>query len=104
MAKLSAYRQREVLRVERERETPGDDLCALLITALESNGATPRSRDILVVTSKIVSKAEGRFVDLATLEPRLTQIATAARGEVGVSLFHVESGVRLFSFPRSRST
>jgi len=28
MAKLSAYRQREVLRVERERETPGDDLCS----------------------------------------------------------------------------
>src|SRR5438477_319748 len=35
---------------------------------------------------------------LATLAPRLTQIATAARGEVGVSLFHVESGARLFSF------
>jgi beta-lactamase class A len=35
---------------------------------------------------------------LATLESRLTRIATAARGEVGVSLFHVESGARLFSF------
>src|SRR5437762_5127545 len=35
---------------------------------------------------------------LATLAPRLTQIATAARGKVGVSLFHVESGARLFSF------
>ncbi|HEY3044241.1 MAG TPA: serine hydrolase [Vicinamibacterales bacterium] len=35
---------------------------------------------------------------LATLESRLTGIATAARGEVGVSLFHVESGARLFSF------
>jgi beta-lactamase class A len=36
--------------------------------------------------------------DLATLEPRLTQIVSAARGQVGVSLFHVESGARLFSF------
>jgi beta-lactamase class A len=35
---------------------------------------------------------------LATLEPRLTNIASAARGDVGVSLFHVESGVRIFSF------
>ena len=35
---------------------------------------------------------------LATLEPRLTQLARAARGEVGVSLFHVETGTRLFSF------
>src|SRR5436190_23753589 len=35
---------------------------------------------------------------LATLESRLTQIASAARGEVGVALFHVESGARLFSY------
>jgi beta-lactamase class A len=35
---------------------------------------------------------------LATLSTRLTQVVTAARGEVGVSLFHVESGARLFSF------
>jgi len=35
--------------------------------------------------------------DLTTLEPRLTQIVSAARGQVGVSLFHVESGARLFS-------
>ena len=35
---------------------------------------------------------------LATLEPRLTQIVGAARGQVGVSLFDVESGARLFSF------
>ena len=36
--------------------------------------------------------------DLTTLEPRLTKIVSAARGQVGVSLFHVESGARLFSF------
>jgi beta-lactamase class A len=36
--------------------------------------------------------------NLATLEPRLTQIIHAARGQVGVSLFDVESGSRLFSF------
>jgi coenzyme F420-0:L-glutamate ligase/coenzyme F420-1:gamma-L-glutamate ligase len=48
---------------------PGDDLATLLIEALASNGVEPRSRDIVVVTSKIVSKAEGRFADLATLEP-----------------------------------
>jgi beta-lactamase class A len=35
---------------------------------------------------------------LATLESRLTRIVRAARGQVGVSLFHVESGARLFSF------
>ncbi len=51
------------------RVEPGDDLAALLIAALERKGEALRSRDILVVTSKIVSKAEGRYLDLATLEP-----------------------------------
>jgi beta-lactamase class A len=36
--------------------------------------------------------------DLSTLAPRLAQIVSAARGQVGVSLFHVESGAKLFSF------
>jgi coenzyme F420-0:L-glutamate ligase/coenzyme F420-1:gamma-L-glutamate ligase len=60
---------------------PGDDLCALLIAALEADGITPRSRDIVVVTSKIVSKAEGRFVDLAALEPseRARELAQITR-------------------------
>jgi coenzyme F420-0:L-glutamate ligase/coenzyme F420-1:gamma-L-glutamate ligase len=51
------------------RVEPGDDLAGLLIAALQGNGITLGSHDILVVTSKIVSKAEGRFLDLATLEP-----------------------------------
>jgi coenzyme F420-0:L-glutamate ligase/coenzyme F420-1:gamma-L-glutamate ligase len=59
----------------------GDDLCALLIAALEANGTTPRSRDIVVVTSKVVSKAEGRFVELAVLEPseRARELAQITR-------------------------
>lgn len=47
---------------------PGDDLAPLLRKAL--SGALPlASKDVLVVTQKIVSKAEGRFVDLATVTP-----------------------------------
>ena len=48
---------------------PGDDLCALLIAALARHAIVPERRDILVVTSKIVSKAEGRYRDLAGVEP-----------------------------------
>jgi coenzyme F420-0:L-glutamate ligase/coenzyme F420-1:gamma-L-glutamate ligase len=48
---------------------PGDDLAGLMIAALEASGVTPRTRDIVVVTSKIVSKAEGRFTDLSAIEP-----------------------------------
>ena len=46
---------------------PGDDLPALLAESLTP--LRPQAGDILVVTSKIVSKAEGRFVDLRDVEP-----------------------------------
>jgi coenzyme F420-0:L-glutamate ligase/coenzyme F420-1:gamma-L-glutamate ligase len=48
---------------------PGDDLAALLIAAIERGGLALQRHDILVVTQKIVSKAEGRYRDLATVEP-----------------------------------
>jgi coenzyme F420-0:L-glutamate ligase/coenzyme F420-1:gamma-L-glutamate ligase len=48
---------------------PGDDLARLLADAIVATGITPGATDILVVTQKIVSKAEGRFVDLATVTP-----------------------------------
>jgi coenzyme F420-0:L-glutamate ligase / coenzyme F420-1:gamma-L-glutamate ligase len=51
------------------RVRPGDDIARLLITALDQSGLVPRTRDVLVVTQKIVSKAEGRYLDLATIEP-----------------------------------
>lgn len=49
--------------------TPGDNLAALLSEALEVEGLRIRADDILVVTQKIVSKAEGRFVALDTVVP-----------------------------------
>jgi coenzyme F420-0:L-glutamate ligase / coenzyme F420-1:gamma-L-glutamate ligase len=50
---------------------PGDDLAALLGDAIERTpGATPvREDDVLVVTQKVVSKAEGAIVDLTTVQP-----------------------------------
>ena len=48
---------------------PGTDLGMLLIAALEAAALPLRSGDVLVVAQKIVSKAEGRYVDLATVEP-----------------------------------
>jgi len=47
----------------------GDDLAELIASALELNGVAPRGRDVLVVAQKIISKAEGRVVDLATVKP-----------------------------------
>ncbi len=48
---------------------PGDDLAAILITALDKAGLEPGKQDILVLAQKIVSKAEGRYVDLETVTP-----------------------------------
>lgn len=48
---------------------PGMDLPALILAAAEASRFTFAPGDILVVTSKIVSKAEGRLVDLRTVEP-----------------------------------
>jgi coenzyme F420-0:L-glutamate ligase/coenzyme F420-1:gamma-L-glutamate ligase len=48
---------------------PGDDLVAAIGDALDASGVGLTDDDVLVVTQKIVSKAEGRLVDLATVEP-----------------------------------
>jgi coenzyme F420-0:L-glutamate ligase / coenzyme F420-1:gamma-L-glutamate ligase len=48
---------------------PGDDLAGLLIAACERSALAPADGDIFVVAQKIVSKAEGRHVDLADVRP-----------------------------------
>lgn len=59
----------------------GADLAAILVDALQASAIAPRPGDVLVVTQKIVSKAEGRFVDLATVIPgeRATTLAETTR-------------------------
>ena len=59
----------------------GDDLAALIGDAA---GATPdvipfQPGDVLVVTQKVVSKAEGAVIDLRTIEPRPEATEFAAR-------------------------
>ena len=47
----------------------GDDLADILVDGLQKANIELADGDILVITSKIVSKAEGRMVDLATVTP-----------------------------------
>lgn len=47
----------------------GDDLPGLILDAVQKQGFVLADGDIVVVTSKIVSKAEGRMVRLADVEP-----------------------------------
>lgn len=59
----------------------GDDLAGLIAGALAREGLTPSDRDVIVVAQKIVSKAEGRMIDLATVTP--SPRASALAGEIG---------------------
>jgi F420-0:gamma-glutamyl ligase len=47
----------------------GDHLGQLIARAVEEQGISPKDGDIFVLAQKIVSKAEGRMVNLTTIEP-----------------------------------
>jgi coenzyme F420-0:L-glutamate ligase/coenzyme F420-1:gamma-L-glutamate ligase len=57
---------------------PGDDLGGIGVAAFAASGVAPEIGDVLVVAQKIVSKAEGRYVDVTTVEPSERAIALAA--------------------------
>jgi coenzyme F420-0:L-glutamate ligase / coenzyme F420-1:gamma-L-glutamate ligase len=59
----------------------GDDLPRLILAGIDRAGQTLRDRDVVVIAQKIVSKAEGRTVDLAGIVPSAQAIALAA--EIG---------------------
>ncbi len=48
---------------------PGDDLASLVVEVLAKNGFSLQDGDIVVLAQKIVSKAEGRLVNLTTVDP-----------------------------------
>jgi len=59
----------------------GDDIAALIAAGLSRADITLRDGDVIVVAQKIVSKAEGRTIDIATVEPSAEAVKLA--GEVG---------------------
>ena len=62
---------------------PGDDLAALLFTACDRADLRLADSDILVICQKVVSKAEGRLVDLRTVSasPFAEQLAQQTDGK-----------------------
>ncbi len=59
---------------------PGDALADLIVASVESAGGV-KDGDILVIAQKIVSKAEGRVVDLSTVEPSADALLLAEQAE-----------------------
>lgn len=55
----------------------GDDLADIVVNAIGRNGIAIEDNDILVIAQKVVSKAEGRAVNLVTITPseRATELA-----------------------------
>jgi coenzyme F420-0:L-glutamate ligase/coenzyme F420-1:gamma-L-glutamate ligase len=58
---------------------PGADLAGVLLGAVERAGCVIEPDDVIVIAQKIVSKAEGRRVRLAGIEPTQRALELAAR-------------------------
>jgi coenzyme F420-0:L-glutamate ligase/coenzyme F420-1:gamma-L-glutamate ligase len=81
---------------------PGDDLAHLLARAMNAARLLPARNDVLVVTQKIVSKAEGCFVELASVtpSPRAIELARITRKDARfVELVLAESVAVLRAVP-----
>ncbi len=71
---------------------PGDDLGGLIVAAFAAEGDGLSGDDVLVVTHKIVAKAEGALVNLRDITP--TPVATAFAARWGKDARHIELVLR----------
>jgi coenzyme F420-0:L-glutamate ligase/coenzyme F420-1:gamma-L-glutamate ligase len=71
---------------------PGDDLAELILVGCDASGVTLAEGDVLVVTQKVVSKAEGRLVDLREIEP--SDLASRYADAWGKDPRHIEVVLR----------
>lgn len=68
---------------------PGDDLPRLIAAALTHSHLTLQAGDVLVVTQKIVSKAEGQIVNLNDIQPSDFAYELAAQGRKPAAYYEV---------------
>ncbi len=71
---------------------PGDDLCEFIMRACAQTGLELAAGDVVVVTHKVVSKAEGRVVTLGEIEP--SDLAVRFAQENGKDPRQVEAVLR----------
>lgn len=58
---------------------PGDDLAGIILRTLAISSLELKTGDIIVIAQKIISKAEGRLVELATVTPSPAAMELAAK-------------------------
>jgi coenzyme F420-0:L-glutamate ligase / coenzyme F420-1:gamma-L-glutamate ligase len=57
---------------------PGDDVAALLLAALRQADIVLQAEDVIAIAQKVISKAEGRLVNLNDVEPSMEAVELAA--------------------------
>jgi len=67
----------------------GDNLSQIIATAIAGAGLVPAPFDVIVIAQKIVSKAEGRVVDLNTITPSARALELAAQTRKDARLVEV---------------
>jgi coenzyme F420-0:L-glutamate ligase/coenzyme F420-1:gamma-L-glutamate ligase len=72
--------------------TPGMDLARVIVDAARASDLALRDDDILIVTHKVVSKAEGRLVNLRDVQP--SDLARRFAGQWGKDARQVEVVLR----------
>ena len=70
----------------------GDDVAGLVADAIARAGIVPAEFDVVVVTQKILSKAEGRRVRLADVEPSPRALALAVTLDKDARMIEVVLG------------
>jgi coenzyme F420-0:L-glutamate ligase/coenzyme F420-1:gamma-L-glutamate ligase len=59
--------------------TRGDDIGRLIIRAIKAKRISMKNHDVVVVTQKIISKSEGRILDLSTVKPSNLALELASK-------------------------
>ena len=67
----------------------GDSLAEIIMQSLGEQNLAFESGDILVVKHKVVSKAEGRLVDLATIKPSAASVAWAKKYKLDARVIEI---------------
>ncbi len=96
MAEKSPPRELRIIPVPVRGEIKsGDSLAERLVRALRQHGLSLAQGDILVVKHKIVSKAEGQLVELATITPSASSRTWARR-------YHLDARVTELALKQSK--
>ena len=66
--------------------SPGADLGTIIYEALRNQDITLQQHDILVVTQKIISKAEGRTIQLTDIQPSPLAQTIAKQGSKDLAM------------------